>query len=67
VADLNLGLLLSIPCRFLWTAHLGRARSRQLLQILADLREITDPYAEPRMHRPGADGRERQTGVMDAV
>jgi DNA-binding MarR family transcriptional regulator len=34
-----------------WAAHLGRARTRQLRQILADLREITDPYAEPRTHR----------------
>jgi DNA-binding MarR family transcriptional regulator len=35
-----------------WAAHLGRPRTRQLRQILADLREITDPYAEPRTHRP---------------
>jgi DNA-binding MarR family transcriptional regulator len=35
-----------------WAAHLGRARSRQLRQALAALREITDPYARPR--RPAA-------------
>jgi DNA-binding MarR family transcriptional regulator len=34
-----------------WTAHLGRARARQLRQILAELCEITDPYADPRTHR----------------
>ncbi|NUR88686.1 MAG: MarR family transcriptional regulator [Nonomuraea sp.] len=28
-----------------WEAHLGRARFRQLKEILADLRTITDPYA----------------------
>jgi DNA-binding MarR family transcriptional regulator len=27
-----------------WTAHLGRQRMQQLRQILARLREITDPY-----------------------
>jgi DNA-binding MarR family transcriptional regulator len=28
-----------------WEAYLGRARTRQLRQTLAALREITDPYA----------------------
>jgi DNA-binding MarR family transcriptional regulator len=27
-----------------WTARLGRARIRQLRQMLSELREITDPY-----------------------
>jgi hypothetical protein len=27
-----------------WTAHLGARRMDQLRQILADLREITDPW-----------------------
>jgi len=34
-----------------WEAHLGRARTRQLRHILAALREITDPYAQPRPDR----------------
>jgi DNA-binding MarR family transcriptional regulator len=29
-----------------WTAHLGARRMRQLRQTLAQLREITDPWAE---------------------
>lgn len=29
-----------------WEAHLGRARTRQLREILADLREVTDPYLD---------------------
>lgn len=29
-----------------WTAHLGPRRMRQLRQTLAQLREITDPWAE---------------------
>ena len=28
-----------------WEQHLGRARMRELRRALADLREITDPYA----------------------
>lgn len=28
-----------------WERHLGRARMRELRRALADLREITDPYA----------------------
>jgi DNA-binding MarR family transcriptional regulator len=28
-----------------WEAHLGRARTRQLRQILSSLREVTDPFA----------------------
>jgi DNA-binding MarR family transcriptional regulator len=28
-----------------WERHLGRARMRELRQAMADLREITDPYA----------------------
>ncbi len=35
-----------------WAAHLGRARTRQLKQILADLREITDPYVESQTPLP---------------
>lgn len=35
-----------------WEAHLGRARTRQLKHTLAALREITDPYAQPRPRRP---------------
>ncbi|MDG6101846.1 MarR family transcriptional regulator [Dactylosporangium aurantiacum] len=31
-----------------WEAHLGRARTRQLRETLAELRELTDPYATPR-------------------
>ncbi|MEV6971713.1 MarR family winged helix-turn-helix transcriptional regulator [Hamadaea sp. NPDC051192] len=31
-----------------WRAHLGPARMRQLTQLLADLRTITDPYQQPR-------------------
>jgi DNA-binding MarR family transcriptional regulator len=30
-----------------WTEHLGSRRMGQLREILARLREITDPYAEP--------------------
>ena len=30
-----------------WTEHLGKRRMGQLRQILAKLREITDPYANP--------------------
>lgn len=30
-----------------WTAHLGARRMQQLRQILTQLREITDPWAEP--------------------
>jgi DNA-binding MarR family transcriptional regulator len=30
-----------------WTAHIGKRRMGQLREILARLREITDPYAAP--------------------
>lgn len=30
-----------------WTAHIGERRMAQLRGILADLREITDPWREP--------------------
>ena len=30
-----------------WTEHLGKGRMRQLREILAKLREISDPYATP--------------------
>ena len=30
-----------------WTEHLGKRRMAQLREILAKLREITDPYATP--------------------
>jgi DNA-binding MarR family transcriptional regulator len=30
-----------------WTEHLGKRRMGQLREMLATLREITDPYAPP--------------------
>jgi DNA-binding MarR family transcriptional regulator len=35
-----------------WEAHLVQARTRQLRNTLAALREITDPYAPPRPRQP---------------
>jgi DNA-binding MarR family transcriptional regulator len=39
-----------------WAAHLGRARTRQLREALAALREITDPYVRRSASPAGADG-----------
>jgi DNA-binding MarR family transcriptional regulator len=40
-----------------WEAYLGRDRTRELRQTLAALREITDPYVQPRPPlRPGPAG-----------
>ena len=30
-----------------WTVHLGKRRMKQLREILANLRELTDPHAQP--------------------
>lgn len=39
-----------------WTAHLGSHRMSQLRGILADLREITDPWRERNRAAAGPDG-----------
>ena len=45
-----------------WQAHLGAARTRELRRTLEALREITDPFAEPKVADPGPCQAARSTG-----
>ncbi len=57
VTDLGRQLIeLSLPVvreiESAWQAHLGAARTAELRRTLQSLREITDPFAEPRIADP---------------